>query len=237
LKRLVLITFVVGVGLFASAQVASAYSSGSLTSAYANSEWTKASFNVSVSPGVCVGTGYCSYHPVVLAQPNLPSYACRSAEFGDSDPNTQVAWFGPTLTTNAPFSAAVAEASILNKVVGQRICLELVGENEYISPLCLSQQKVIEEFTGKPATVPCKPEKFFFQEYAFASALLEVAPVVTPPAATPAPVSTPTVAAPTVATPSTTKPKRKALKCPKAKKKVIRRGKSMCVKRPKHPKK
>lgn len=79
---------------------ASAFSSGTFTNAFANAEWTKASFNVSVNPGVCVGSGYCSYHPVVIAQPNLPSYRCENGEFGDSDPNTQVAWFGPALTTN-----------------------------------------------------------------------------------------------------------------------------------------
>ena len=192
---------------------ASAFSSGTLTGAFANAEWTKASFNVSVNPGVCVGSGYCSYHPVVIAQPNLPSYRCENGEFGDSDPNTQVAWFGPTLTTNATYSGATSEAMILDRVVGQRICLELVGENQYVSPVCESQRKIIEEFTGKPSP-PCSPEKFFFQEYV-TGALLSVAPASPPAPAPVAPAATPV-----------TKP----LVCPKGKRKVRRSQEKVCIK-------
>ena len=205
---------------------AGAFSSGTITNAYANAEWTRASMDVSVNPTVCVGSGYCSYHAVVMAQPNLPSYNCVTSEFGDSDPNTQVAWFGPTLTTNAPYSASVSEAIILNRVTGQRVCLELVGENEYVSALCERQRKIIEEFTHEPSA-PCKPEKFFFQEYAFASALLTVAPVVAPVVTPPV---TPVPLAPVATTPKpATAPK--VLKCPKNKDKVTRHGKQMCVKR------
>jgi hypothetical protein len=211
LRYLVAFALVVFIGAGFVSQ-ASAFSSGTVTNAFANGEWTKASFNVSVSPGVCVGSGYCSYHPVVIAQPNLPSYRCENGEFGDSDPNTQVAWFGPTLTTNAVYSSAVSEAPILNRVVGQRICVELVGENEYVSLICESQRKIIEEFTGKPSPA-CDPEKFFFQEYV-SGALLSVAPVP-PPASAPV--------APTAA------PATKPLVCPKGKRKVTRNGKKACI--------
>lgn len=239
MKRFAFASFAVGLVLVVCAPTASAFSTGSITNAYSNAEWTKASFNVVVTPGICVGTGYCSFHPVVLAQPNLPSYNCKSGEFGDSDRNTEVAWFGPTLTTNAPYSAAITETPILSRVVGQRLCLELVGENEYVSALCESQRKIIEEFTGKPSP-PCPPEKFFFQEYASGgSALLTVAspPVTetTPPVGPVTPVTTPPVTTPApVKTPSTTKPR---VKCPKSKKKVTRHGKQLCVKKkPSHHK-
>lgn len=233
MKRVAFAALLVVVQASLCPSAALAFSTGSVTNAYSNAEWTKATFNVAVTPGVCVGTGYCSFHPVVLAQPNLPSYNCKSGEFGDSDRNTEVAWFGPTLTSNAAYSAAVSEVPILNRVVGQRLCLELVGENEYVSALCESQRKIIEEFTGKPSA-PCPPEKFFFQEYASGgSALLTVAPppvVTTPPVAPVVPVTTAPVTTP-APTPTPTTPPKPKLKCPKTKKKVTTHGKQICVKK------
>lgn len=216
--------------LLGSVAQASAYSSGSLTNAYANTEWTKASFDVSVTGTPCL-TGFCEWRPIVMAQPNLPSYSCKAQEWADSDPNTQQVWLGPAFSSNSSYSTTVTEAPILSRVVGQRLCLEVFGQNEHTSPVCESQRKVFEEFFHEPQP-PCPLEKFIFSEAA-GGALLTQAPVppVVPPTTTPV-TSAPAPALPTP--PATTKPKPKGLHCPKGKRKVTRHGKQTCVKRKRH---
>jgi hypothetical protein len=210
------------VGLVGPVAQAAAYSSGSLTNAYANADWTKASFNVSVTGTPCL-SGFCEWRPIVMAQPNLPSYSCKQQEWGDSDPNTQQVWLGPAFTTNTSYSTAVTDAAILNRVVGQRLCLEVFGQNEHVSPVCESQKKVFEEFFHEPAA-PCPPEKFIFSE-TVGGATLTLAPVT--PSAVPSATTTP----PALTTAPGPPPKTQALQCPKSKRKVTRHGKQICVKK------
>lgn len=206
------------IGLIVPVAQAGAYSSGSLTNAYSNSDWTKASFNLSVTGTPCL-SGFCEWRPIVMAQPNLPSYSCKQQEWADSDPNTQQVWLGPAFTTNTTYSTTVADAPILNRVVGQRLCLEVFGQNEHTSPVCESQRKVFEEFFHEPQP-PCPPEKFIFSETA-GGATLTLAPVVPPSATTPAPPTT------MPAPPSKTQ----SLHCPKGKRKITKHGKQICVKK------
>jgi hypothetical protein len=205
------------IGLIVPIAQASAYSSGSLTNAYANSDWTKASFNVSVTGTPCL-SGFCEWRPIVMAQPNLPSYSCKQQEWADSDPNTQQAWLGPAFTTNTTYSTTVTDVPILNRVVGQRLCLEVFGQNEHTSPVCESQRKVFEEFFHEPQP-PCLAEKFIFSETA-GSAILTLAPA--------APVAPPTTTTPAAPAPPS---KTQSLRCPKGKRKVTRHGKQTCVKK------
>ncbi len=208
---------VAGIVLILPVAQAGAYSSGSLTNAYANSDWTKASFNLSVTGTPCL-SGFCEWRPIVMAQPNLPSYNCKQQEWADSDPNTQQAWLGPAFTTNTTYSATVTDVPILNRVVGQRLCLEVFGQNEHTSPVCESQRKVFEEFFHEPQP-PCQPEKFIFSETA-GGAILTLAPAapVVPSAA-----STPATPAPSS--------KKQSLHCPKGKRKATKQGKQTCVKK------
>lgn len=156
-----------------------------------------------------------------MAQPNLPSYGCKSQEWADSDPNTQEAWLGPAFTSNTSYSTAVTEAPILNRVVGQRLCLEVFGQNEHTSPVCEVQRKVFEEFFHEPQP-PCLPEKFIFSETAGSALLIQAPAAAVPP--------------PTKTVPTTTPPATKTLRCPKDKRKTLKRGKQICVKKKRHEK-
>ena len=136
---------------------ASAYSSGQFTKAVATPDWTHGSFVAQVSAAPC-GTGYCSYFPIVFAQPSLPEYGCESEEFADDDRDTEEVWKGSTETTNTSFEAAAANVPILHGVYGQRYCLELVGEREHPDYVCEVEKTVFPELL-------CPPEKSVFGEY------------------------------------------------------------------------
>ncbi len=70
----------------------------------------------------------CQWRPVATVQPTLPSYNCKGNEATDTDPNTKVVWDGGTQSTNsagAGFDGV--DVPILEGVVGQRLCLSVIG--------------------------------------------------------------------------------------------------------------
>lgn len=182
---------VVAVGALAPS-AALAYSSGTFTRAVATEDWTHGSFAATVNAAPC-GAGNCSYSVVAFAQPNLPSYSCKSEEFFDNDKNTQQVFGivgGDKRTANASFEVSATNTPILHGVYGQRYCLELIGEREVPDVVCESGRKVIEEFEhsyGGPGGPPiaCPPRKVVFGELAASAVMtVEVPPapaVVTPP--------------------------------------------------------
>lgn len=168
-----------------------AYSSGQFTKAVATEDWTHGSFAASVNAAPC-GAGYCSYFPIVFAQPNLPSYSCRSEEFVSSDRNIQQVWTGPRMSANGSLEATATNVPILHGVYGQRYCLELIGEREVPAVICEAEQS---EFPG----MECPPIKRTFGEYVTGAVM-----TVELPAPQPAPTDLPPPVA--AATPPTTSP-------------------------------
>ncbi len=185
---------VVAVGALAPS-TALAYSSGTFTKAVATEDWTHGSFAATVNAAPC-GAGNCSYSVAVFAQPNLPEYSCRAEEFFDNDKNTQQLFGfvgGEKRTANASFEVSATNIPILNKVYGQRYCLELIGEREVPDVICETGRKVIEEFEeqyggpGGPHSA-CPPRKVIFGEYVTGALMTVEAP--------PPPPSTPSIASP-----------------------------------------
>jgi hypothetical protein len=100
-------------------------SSGQITRANANLNWTLGSFAMSLSWTEC-GASDCYWRPVATVQPTLPSYACTGDEALDSDPNTELVWNGGAETTNTTASFDESDVDILQGVQGQRLCLSVI---------------------------------------------------------------------------------------------------------------
>lgn len=187
------IALVLGLGVAAVAATPSfaIASTGGIANAFANPDWSRASFAVTVSGTPC-GLYACSWFPVVTAQPSLPEYRCLGDEALDSDRNTEMVWKGAARTANANEAATVSNAPILRGVIGQRLCLSIIGSRSEISAVCEAQRKTIEEFTGEPAA-PCLPESRVFSER-ISDVLLQIESSPPPPpvqGAAPNPVPAP----------------------------------------------
>lgn len=190
-----------------------AASSGQITRAYANADWTRGSLAGQITWTECGSS--CSWIPTATVQPTLPEYHCLGNEAIDSDPNTSAVWSGGGKTANGEASFDLINTPILNGVHGQRLCLSVIETRLVPDAVCEAQKKVIEEITGKPVNCPPVSKTFY---HVLATALLTLEP---PPAL------------PTTTVPVT--PSGKAVKgpkrCGKGKRKVRRGGKVRCVRK------
>lgn len=117
---------------------AASASSGQITRALANPDWTLGSFATSVTFTEC--PAMCGWRPLATVQPTLPSYNCTGAEAFDSDPNTVVVWSGAQQTANGTVGFDQSNVPILQNVVGQRLCVSAIRQTQ-VTPLCDNQAR------------------------------------------------------------------------------------------------
>jgi hypothetical protein len=134
---------------------AASASSGQITRALANSDWTLGSFAMSVTwdgTECPEAQTSCAWRPIATVQPTLPSYTCKGNEATDTDPNTKVVWDGGTQTPNsAGASFDGVNVPILEGVVGQRLCLSVIGTGLH---LVMAQTLLTVESSQPPPTQP-----------------------------------------------------------------------------------
>ena len=116
-------------------------SSGQINHAYANQDWTRGSFAMSVTWTDC-GSGPCSWLPVATVQPTLPSYSCHGDEALDSDPNTRNVWSGGNQSANGTVATDISDVPILSGVQGQRLCVSVIEQRQIRDPVCVAQAPV-----------------------------------------------------------------------------------------------
>jgi hypothetical protein len=125
---------------------ATAWPTGTLTTAEADSAWTKAHVAGSIVEdgkfANSYGQDYPAYlvdwFPVVTVAPSLPAYACQGDETYDSDPNTRVVWVGEKRTAPGTVPFDVSDAAILPGVFGQRACLSEIATVSLQSRDCIA---------------------------------------------------------------------------------------------------
>jgi hypothetical protein len=129
---------------------------GSITTATANSDWTQGHVVGSITVSDCSSPD-CTWLPLLTVQPSLPEYNCRGDELTDTDPNTQPYWFGAQQMANGtvPFDQA---AGILRGVYGQRACLLIRVTRKYPDPACIT----IAQYLGNDPVTACPPEAHTF---------------------------------------------------------------------------
>jgi hypothetical protein len=130
--------------------LAVAEATGTLTTAEADSAWTKAHIAGSMTEdGHFAGYGpdYPAYlvdwRPVVTVAPSLPVYACLGDEPLDSDPNTKVVYWGTTQTAPGTVPFDLPDAGILTGVYGQRVCLSEAATVSAQQFVCIVQAPIL----------------------------------------------------------------------------------------------
>jgi hypothetical protein len=149
---------------------AASASSGQITRALANPEWTLGSFAMSVTFTEC--PAMCGWRPLATVQPTLPSYNCTGAEAFDSDPNTVVVWSGAQQTANGTVGFDQSNVPILPNVVGQRLCVSAIRQTQ-VTPLC--EREAVEKGQNPQEVCPKIGDQNGVTQ-ALSSALLAVGP-------------------------------------------------------------
>lgn len=190
-------------------------SSGRITSAYANAEWTKGDLAGEANWTDC-GSDPCEWEIFATVQPSLPEYSCRPEEWLEYDRNVMQVWSGHWQATNGTASFDLPEASILPGVYGQRLCLMGIEIIKKRNEWC---EKTEELWGNNPENCPIESNVF---GRVLAWQLLTVAPPPTPiPPSTAPPSSPPSGSA-------------GRLRCKKGFRKRLVNGKARCVKIKKH---
>ncbi len=143
-------------------------SSGEITSAFANSTWTKGSVTGSVTwdgCGASVG-GPCQWVPLVKVQSTLENRSAGSALEGDG-PTLRTFWNGGGHNADGTIPINEPNGYLLQGVYGQRACLVAIYSYWYVDPTCVSQYETFRKFDEefhlpppeKSLAESCKPEQ------------------------------------------------------------------------------
>ena len=159
-------------------------STGTITRAYTNAEWTKGSLAGEINFSGCESAHPCEWLPLAFVQPSLPEYQCWGEEWISTDHNIRVVWNGGEQPANGIASFNLSNVNILQGVYGQRLCVIVVKTVKMRNEDC----EKIEELWGKNPE-NCPIENVIYDSVV-ASSLLTVEPPPPPTSETTPPPTT-----------------------------------------------
>jgi hypothetical protein len=125
-------------------------SSGAITTATVNSDWTAARIAGTAQWDACPQTGECYWRPYLTFQPDTPEYECDGREAFEIgiDPNLRSAWPVPAQSADGSVEFDLSGIETLAGVQGQRVCLNAVYFHTTPAGWCQEQHERFPE-------VPC----------------------------------------------------------------------------------